>query len=122
MRDGSLIRLTGELDRYHGLGKPPVAIPAEASSRRRLTGPRRQKPSGMRDEDVSPKRRSPGSRRERLPGNGSRLEMAPQRLEKIESRVGNGMGSDASNPQYLVHGAWLTGGSLGGYNVAEKGA
>ena len=30
--------------------------------------------------------------------------MAPQRLEKIESGPGNGMGSEASNPQYLVHG------------------
>jgi len=32
-----------------------------------------------------------------------RSEIAPQRLEKIESRLGNGMGSDASNLQYLVH-------------------
>jgi hypothetical protein len=31
-----------------------------------------------------------------------RPEMAPQRLEKIESAPGNGMGSEASNPQYLV--------------------
>jgi hypothetical protein len=30
--------------------------------------------------------------------------MAPQRLEKIESAPGNGMGSEASNPQHLVHG------------------
>ena len=29
--------------------------------------------------------------------------MAPQRLEKIESAPGNGMGSEASNPQDLVH-------------------
>jgi hypothetical protein len=27
--------------------------------------------------------------------------MAPQRLEKIESAPGNGMGSEASNPQHL---------------------
>ena len=33
-----------------------------------------------------------------------RPEMAPQRLEKIESRPGNGMGSETSNPQHLVHG------------------
>jgi hypothetical protein len=32
----------------------------------------------------------------------SRSEMAPQRLEKIESALGNGMGSDASNLQDLV--------------------
>jgi hypothetical protein len=30
--------------------------------------------------------------------------MAPQRLEKIESAPGNGMGSEASNPQDVVHG------------------
>ena len=30
--------------------------------------------------------------------------MAPQQLEKIESGPGNGMGSEASNPQDLVHG------------------
>src|SRR5271168_4756816 len=34
----------------------------------------------------------------------SRWEMAPQRLEKIESAPGNGMGSDASNPQDVVDG------------------
>jgi hypothetical protein len=34
----------------------------------------------------------------------SRPEMAPQRLEKIESAPGNGMGSEASNPQDLVPG------------------
>ena len=31
-------------------------------------------------------------------------EMAPQRLEKIESAPGNGMVSEASNPQHLVRG------------------
>ena len=36
--------------------------------------------------------------------NGSRREMAPQRLEKIKSAPGNGMGSEASNLQYLVRG------------------
>jgi hypothetical protein len=30
--------------------------------------------------------------------------MAPKRLEKIELRPGNGMGSEASNPQDVVHG------------------
>jgi hypothetical protein len=33
----------------------------------------------------------------------NRRQMAPQRLEKIESAPGNGMGSEASNPQDLVH-------------------
>ena len=30
--------------------------------------------------------------------------MAPQRLERIKSAPGNGMGSEASNPQDVVHG------------------
>jgi hypothetical protein len=34
----------------------------------------------------------------------SRPELAPQRFEKIESGPGNGMASDASKPQHLVHG------------------
>src|SRR5271169_4507004 len=34
----------------------------------------------------------------------TRREMAPQRLEKIESAPGNGMVSEASKPQHLVHG------------------
>src|SRR5271163_5105157 len=42
--------------------------------------------------------------RECLTAKRSRPEMAPQRLEKIESGPGNGMGSEASNPQHLVHG------------------
>jgi hypothetical protein len=37
------IRLTGELDRYHGFGKRPVSLP-EPSPPRRLAGPRRQLP------------------------------------------------------------------------------
>ena len=48
--------------------------------------------------------RSPGSRREGLTAKRSRPEMAPQRLEKIESAPGNGMASEASNPQDVVHG------------------
>src|SRR5271163_3179851 len=36
-------------------------------------------------------------------GKRSRPEMAPQRLEKIESAPGNGMASEASNPQGMVH-------------------
>jgi hypothetical protein len=39
--------------------------------------------------------------------------MAPQRLEKIDSGVGNGMGSDASNLQHLVHGRVADRGQLG---------
>src|SRR5271154_1365265 len=36
-------------------------------------------------------------------GKRSRPEMAPQRLEKIESAPGNGMASQGSNPQGMVH-------------------
>ena len=36
--------------------------------------------------------------------NRSRPEMAPQPIEKIESAPGNGMVSEASKPQHLVHG------------------
>jgi hypothetical protein len=48
--------------------------------------------------------------------------MAPQRLEKIESAPGNGMGSDASNLQHLVHARVPDRGQLGSFEVAEKGA
>ncbi len=40
-----LIKLTGELDRYHGFGKLPVLPPAEDPPPRRLTGPRRELPA-----------------------------------------------------------------------------
>src|SRR5271170_5979281 len=40
----------------------------------------------------------------RLTAKLSRPEMAPQRLEKIESAPGNGRASEASNPQDVVHG------------------
>src|ERR1700689_4034399 len=39
-----------------------------------------------------------------LTAKRSRPEMAPQRLEKIESGPGNGSGSEASNPQDVVRG------------------
>src|ERR1700678_426171 len=42
--------------------------------------------------------------REWLTAKRSRQEMAPQQLEKIESGPGNGMGSEASNPQDVVDG------------------
>jgi hypothetical protein len=53
--------------------------------------------------------------------------MAPQRLEKIESAPGNGMGSEASNPQDLVPGRATDRARLRLTNrkndkVAEKGA
>jgi hypothetical protein len=47
--------------------------------------------------------------------------MAPQRLEKIESALGNGRVSEASNPQDLVHGARLTQRSLGPIQPLAEG-
>jgi hypothetical protein len=43
--DGSVDELTGELDRYHGFGKPAVSLAAENSPPRRLAGPRRELPA-----------------------------------------------------------------------------
>ncbi len=37
-----LIKLTGELDPYHGFGKSPVSLPPEGSQPRRLGGSRRE--------------------------------------------------------------------------------
>jgi hypothetical protein len=52
--------------------------------------------------------------------------MAPQRLEKIESAPGNGMGSEASDPQHLVRGRAADRARLPtsrkNHEVAEKGA
>src|SRR5271168_121656 len=45
-----------------------------------------------------------GIARECLTAKRSRREMALQRLEKIESGPGNGMGLEASNPQDVVDG------------------
>jgi hypothetical protein len=42
--------------------------------------------------------------REDVTANWSRPEMAPQRLEKIESAPENGMVSQVSKPQHLVYG------------------
>src|SRR5271163_1604342 len=70
----------------------------------------------MRNE-LTPKRRSPTSR---LPAKRSRPEMAPQRLEKIESAPENGMGWEISNLQDLVHGGAADGGSTGVTKVQKK--
>ena len=67
----------------------------------------RRRPRGELRADrrsCEPRRFGRGERRERLKAKRSRPEMAPQRLEKIESAPGNGMGSEPSNLQDLVHG------------------
>jgi hypothetical protein len=54
-------------------------------------------------------------------GKRSRPEMAPQRLEKIESAPGNGMGSEASNLQDVVHGCAADHQRLRISGVSQKG-
>ena len=93
-----LIKLTSELDRYHGFA--PAQIPwAREAAPPRLAAPepRAISPSrGVSLAGIAP--------REGLTAKRSRPEMAPQRLEKIESAPGNGMVSEALNPQDVVHG------------------
>ena len=82
-----MIKLTGEFDRYHGFAPARILAPPEPPPPRRLAA--------------------------RLSAKRSRREMAPQRLEKIESAPGNGMVSEASKPQDVVRGpaaetAWIS--------------
>src|SRR5271163_1133875 len=123
------------LDRHHGLAAAG-ATNRQAIEPRCLSRPGAPlaltraapglEPSTVEAQNVTPKQRSPGSRRERLTAKRSRPEMAPQRLEKIESAPGNGMGSEASNLQDLVRGradrARLRPTSRENDKVAEKGA
>ena len=92
------IKLTSELDRYHGFA--PAQIPwAREAAPPRLAAPEPRAISS--NPGVSLARIAP---REGLTAKRSRPEMAPQRLEKIKSAPGNGMVSEASNPQDVVHG------------------
>jgi hypothetical protein len=92
-----LIKLTSELDRYHGFApaqipRGPEALPPRLASPESSAIP----PSrGVSLAGIAP--------REGLTAKRSRPEMAPQRLEKIESAPGNGMGSGTLNPQDVVH-------------------
>ena len=93
-----LIKLTSELDRYHGFA--PAQIPwAREAAPPRLAAPEPRAISSNRGVSLAGI-----AAREGLTAKRSRPEMAPQRLEKIESAPGNGMGSEASNPQDVVHG------------------
>jgi hypothetical protein len=71
------VRLTSAIDRYHGFAQAQIPWARDAAAQPRLVG--------------------------RLTAKRTRPEMAPQRLEKIESGPGNGMVSEASNPQDVVH-------------------
>ena len=93
-----LIKLTSELDRYHGFAPAQIPWATEAAPPRLAAPePRAISPSrGVSLAGIAP--------REGLTAKRSRPEMAPQRLEKIESAPGNGMVSEALNPQDVVHG------------------
>ena len=92
-----LIKLTSELDRYHGFA--PAQIPWAREAAPRLAAPEPRAISSNRGVSLAGI-----AAREGLTAKRSRPEMAPQRLEKIESAPVNGMGSEASNPQDVVHG------------------
>ena len=94
-----LIKLTGELDRYHGFA--PAQIPwAREAAPPRLAAPEPRAILPSRGVSLAGI-----AAREGLTAKRSRPEMAPQRLEKIESAPGNGMVSEALDPQqHVVHG------------------
>jgi hypothetical protein len=93
-----LIKLTSELDRYHGFA--PAQIPrAREAAPPRLAKPEPRAISSNRGVSLAGI-----AAREGLTAKRSRPEMAPQLLEKIESAPVNGMASGASNPQDVVHG------------------
>jgi hypothetical protein len=89
-----LMKPTGELDRYHGFGKPPVSLPSVGSPPRRLAGPRRE---------LTAPNSAPSEAETKV-----RLEMAPQHIEKIESALENGSMSEPSKLQDVVHRRALT--------------
>ena len=97
-------RAIGAQPRGGGLSKRSSAaslrlvVRAENPSRQKL-GDSQCRPGGDRRADrrsLEPRRFGP---KRESPGNGA------QRLEKIESGPGNGMASEASNPQHLVRGS-----------------
>jgi hypothetical protein len=94
-----LIKLTSELDRYHGFAPAQIPWAREAAPKPRLAAPEPRAISpnrGVSLAGIAP--------RESLTAKRSRSEMAPQQLEKIESAPGNGMVSETLNPQDVVHG------------------
>ena len=94
-----LIKLTSELDRYHGFAPAQIPWGPETAAPPRLAAPEPRAISpnrGVSLAGIAP--------REGLTAKRSRPEMAPQRLEKIESAPGNGMVPEALNPQDMVHG------------------
>ena len=95
-----LIKLTSELDRYHGFAPAQIPWARGAAPKPRLAAPEPRAISSDRAVSLAGI-----AAREGLTAKRGRPEMAPQRLEKIESAPGNGMVSEASNPQDVVYGA-----------------
>ena len=75
-----VVKIVRELDRYHGF----------AAAERR----------GLRDASEAPEKS--GQEIMAMLAERIRPQMAPQRFEKIESGPGNGMASEAPNPQDMV--------------------
>ena len=94
-----LIKLTSELDRYHGFAPAQISWGPAVAPKPRLAAPEPRAISSNRGVSLAGI-----AAREGLTAKRSRPEMAPQRLEKIKSAPGNGMGSEASNPQDVVLG------------------
>src|SRR5271170_8357886 len=93
------IKLTSELDRYHGFSRAQIPWARDAAAPPRLAAPEPRAIPPSRGVSLAGI-----AAREGLTAKRSRPEMAPQRFEKIESAPGNGMVSKALEPQDVVRG------------------
>src|SRR5271168_4664708 len=84
------IRLTSELDRYHGFAPTQIPWARDGAAPPRLAAPEPRAISSHRGVSLAGI-----TAREGLTAKRSRPEMAPQQVEKIESGPGNGRGSEA---------------------------
>ena len=96
------IKLTSELDRYHGFAPAQIPWARDTAAVPRLAAPEPRAISSNRGVSLAGI-----AAREGLTAKWSRPEMAPQRLEKIESAPGNGR---ARKPR--THKMWYTGARL----------
>jgi len=94
------IKLTSELDRYHGFSPTQIPWARDAAAAPRRAAPEPRAISSNRGASLAGI-----AAREGLTAKQSRPEMAPQRLEMIESAPGDGMGSEASNHKMWYMGA-----------------
>ena len=70
----SLIRLTGELERYQGSGSPPVSPPAEGSPPQRLAGPATGTGDAEFGADGKPRRKFSWLQSIEIPRNGKGID------------------------------------------------